>query len=98
MKQNLESIVFLERNTFNITFRRPHFHHKWIAYDETAPDQVVDRLGEATIAICNKLPLREDVLSHLPKLRLIAVAATGVDNIDLPYCPAHQIAVLNTAG
>ena len=50
----------------------------------------------ATIAICNKLPLREPELSRLPELKLIAVAATGVDNIDLDYCRSHNIAVCNT--
>ena len=98
MERRIESIVFLERKTFNLPFRRPTFDHEWVEYGETAPGQIVDRLRNATIAISNKLPLREDVLSQLPGLKLIAVAATGVDNIDLPYCRAHQIAVCNTRG
>ena len=98
MERRFESIVFLERNTFNLSFRRPAFDHEWVEYGETAPRQIVERLRNATIAISNKLPLREDVLSQLSGLRLIAVAATGVDNIDLPYCRAHQIAVCNTRG
>ena len=93
-----ESIVFLERNTFNVQFRRPNFPHEWVEYGETDGTQVVDRLRNATIAICNKLALREDVLSQLPKLKLIAVAATGTDNVDLDYCRAHDIAVCNTRG
>lgn len=93
-----ESIVFLERNTFNVQFRRPNFPHEWVEYGETDRTQVVDRLRDATIAICNKLALREDVLSQLPKLKLIAVAATGTDNVDLDYCRAHDIAVCNTRG
>lgn len=93
---NAERIVFLERNTFNIQFPRPGFEHEWTDYRETEPDQIVERLTEATIAICNKLPLREPDLSRLPKLKLIAVAATGVDNIDLDYCRSHKLAVCNT--
>ena len=93
-----ESIVFLERNTFNVQFRRPNFPHEWVEYGETDGTEVVDRLCDATIAICNKLALREDVLSQLPKLKLIAVAATGTDNVDLDYCRAHDIAVCNTRG
>jgi glycerate dehydrogenase len=93
-----ESIVFLERNTFNVEFRRPEFAHEWIEYEETDPSEVVDRLRDATIVICNKLSLREDVLSQLPGLRLIAVAATGTDNVDLDYCRTHNIAVCNTRG
>ena len=91
----MERIVFLERNTFKVNFRRPHFAHEWTDHDETAADQIVDRLQSATIAICNKLPLRAPELSQLPQLKLIAVAATGVDNIDLDYCQQNEIAVCN---
>ncbi len=91
----MERIVFLERNTFKVEFRRPQFDHEWIDYAETAPHQVVERLQGVTIAICNKLPLRAPDLSRLPQLKLIAVAATGVDNIDLGYCRRHGIAVCN---
>jgi glycerate dehydrogenase len=93
-----EIIVFLERNTFNVPFRRPAFDHEWSEFGETAPGEVVERLTPATIAICNKLPLRAETLSQLPKLKLIAVAATGVDNVDLAYCRSHEIAVCNTRG
>ncbi len=92
----MERIVFLERNTFDAEFRRPRFDHEWIDYRETEPGQIVDRLSDATIAICNKLPLREPDLSRLSKLKLIAVAATGVDNIDLSYCKSRGISVCNT--
>jgi len=95
---NAEMIVFLERNTFNVPFRKPAFDHEWIEFGETAPGEVVERLAQATIAICNKLPLPAEALSQLPKLRLIAVAATGVDNVDLAYCRSHDIAVCNTRG
>lgn len=93
-----ELIVFLERNTFNVEFRRPAFDHEWIEYGETDGANVVDRLRNATIVICNKLALREEVLSQLPELKLIAVAATGTDNVELDYCRTHNIAVCNTRG
>src|SRR5215510_13426490 len=93
-----EIIVFVERNTFNVPFRKPAFEHEWTEFGETAPGEVVERLAPATIAICNKLPLRAETLSQLPKLKLIAVAATGVDNVDLAYCRRHNIAVCNTRG
>ena len=93
-----EIIVFIERNTFNVPFRRPAFEHEWSEFGETAPGEVVQRLAPATIAICNKQPLRAETLLQLPKLKLIAVAATGVDNVDLAYCRTHNIAVCNTRG
>ena len=98
MERKPELIVFLERNTFNVSFRKPAFEHHWIEFGETAPEEVVERLAQATIAICNKLQLRAEALSQLPELRLITVAATGVDNVDLAYCRSHNIAVCNTRG
>lgn len=95
---NIELVVFLERNTIKAEFRRPQFDHKWVEYGETERAQIVEQLRDATIAICNKLPLREPELSQLPKLKLIAVAATGVDNIDASYCKSRGIAVCNTRG
>ena len=89
-------IVFLERNTFRVEFRRPCFPHEWVEHDETSPADVVSLLADADVAIVNKFPLRASELSQLPKLKLIAVAATGVDNIDLNYCREHGIGVCNT--
>ena len=97
-REKPQSIVFLERNTFNIEFRRPGFPHVWSEFGETALNEIVTRLRGASIAICNKVPLRSDTLSALPELRLIAVAATGVDNIDLDFCRSHGIGVCNTRG
>ncbi|HEV8426755.1 MAG TPA: D-2-hydroxyacid dehydrogenase [Pyrinomonadaceae bacterium] len=93
-----QTIVFLERNTFNVPFRRPSFDHEWIEFGETAPEEVVYRLAPATIAICNKVQLPAEALSQLPNLRLIGVAATGVDNVDVAYCRSNNIAVCNTRG
>ena len=94
----METIVFLERDTLQAKFRRPTFEHEWIDYGETLASQTVERLRGATIVISNKLPLREADLSQLPDLKLIAIAATGFDNIDLDYCRAQGITVCNTRG
>ncbi|HEY5443291.1 MAG TPA: NAD(P)-dependent oxidoreductase, partial [Pyrinomonadaceae bacterium] len=99
--QNLlktESIVFLERHTFNVPFRRPQFDHEWVEYGETEVVGLVPRLANATIAICNKVAMRGESLSQLPHLKLIAVAATGVDNVDLEFCRSKGINVCNTRG
>ena len=92
----METIVFLERNTFRVEFHTPAFDHEWVEFGETDRAETVERLRDATIAIVNKLPLREEELSQLPRLKLIAVAATGVDNIDLDYCKTKGIAICNT--
>ena len=92
----MERIVFLERNTFKVEFRRPCFEHVWVEYEETDPTDITELLREATIAIVNKLPLKQAELTPLTQLKLIAVAATGVDNIDLSFCKSKDIAVCNT--
>lgn len=94
----MERIVFLERNTIAADFRRPRFDHEWIEFGESFQHQVVERLRGATIAISNKLSLRAAELSQLPALKLIAIAATGSDNIDLEYCRQRGIAVSNARG
>jgi glycerate dehydrogenase len=88
-------IVFLDRATLQATVRRPAFEHTWQEYPTTAAGTLAERLREATIAITNKVPLRAETLRGLPKLRMIAVAATGYDVIDVDYCRSHGIAVAN---
>ncbi len=88
-------IVFLDRETLDANLRQPNFPHQYTEYAVTTPDEVVEKLKGATIAITNKVPLREDALKHLPDLKLIAVAATGTDVIDKAYAQAHGITVSN---
>ncbi|HYW73346.1 MAG TPA: D-2-hydroxyacid dehydrogenase [Pyrinomonadaceae bacterium] len=94
----MERIVFLERNTIQADFRPPNFAHEWIDYPETADDQVQDRVREATIIVSNKLSLGETQLANAPQVRLIAIAATGSDCVDLNYCRLRGIAVCNVRG
>ncbi|HVN98698.1 MAG TPA: D-2-hydroxyacid dehydrogenase [Steroidobacteraceae bacterium] len=89
------SVVFLDRDSLRATVRRPAAAASYVEHAATAPGEVVARLQDATIAITNKVPLREPDLARLPKLRMIAVAATGYDVIDVGYCRAHGIAVAN---
>src|SRR6202142_3698245 len=55
----------------------------------------VARLAGAEVAIVNKVPLRAQTLEQLPLLKMIAVAATGYDNIAIAYCKAPGISVAN---
>lgn len=89
------SIVFLDRSTLEANVRSPDFPHSYKEYDVTAPDQIVERLRDATIAIINKVPMRAATLAQLPNLKLIAVAATGTDVVDKAYTKAHGIVVSN---
>jgi glycerate dehydrogenase len=91
----VQQIVFLDRSTLQANVRRPRFEHAWQEYPATNAGEVVERLRDATVAITNKVQLRADTLQRLPALKMIAVAATGYDVIDVAYCKAHGIAVAN---
>ena len=95
-----EQIVFLDSSTIGpgVILRRPDFEHKWEEYERTPPDLIVDRLKPATIAITNKVPIRADTLSELPDLKMIAIAATGYDVIDVDACKTRGIPVANIRG
>ncbi len=90
------AIVFLDRELVDAKVRRPSFPHTYKEYDSTwTVEDILDRLKDATIAIINKVPMRADTLKQLPKLKLIAVAATGTDIIDKAYCKANGITIVN---
>lgn len=91
----MEKIVFLDSATVIAEVRPPTFAHEWQAYPSTTTDQVVARLHDATVAITNKVLLRRESLQQLPKLKMVAIAATGTDNVDIEYCREHGIVVSN---
>jgi len=88
-------IIFLDRATLRARLRTPSFPHSYREYAVTRGPEIVERLKDATIAIVNKVPMRKETLEQLPKLRLIAVAATGTDVIDKDYCRTAGITVAN---
>jgi glycerate dehydrogenase len=88
-------VVFLDRASVKAQVRKPACATEYIEYQTSAPQQIVPRLEGATIAIINKVPMRAETLERLPQLKMIAVAATGYDVVDVAYCKAHGIAVAN---
>ena len=94
----METIIFLERDTLRAEIRPVSLAHTWRDYGSTRPEEALERLAGATIVVVNKLPMRADLLAQLPALTLIAVAATGTDNIDLEFCRERRIAVSNVRG
>ena len=94
------SIIHLDRATIgpNIELNRPQCAHRWISYEATAADDVVERLRDADIAILNKVALNAEQIAQLPKLKMIAISATGFDKIDIAACKAAGITVSNIRG
>ena len=93
-------IVFLDRDTIapHIKIRRPVFAHEWTEHDRTKAEEVAVRLAGATIAITNKAPIREEALDKCLDLKMIAIAATGSDIVDVKACGERGIAVSNIRG
>lgn len=94
----MHRIVTLEAGALIAKVRRPAFAHEWVEYDATRQDDVAARLAGATIAIVNKRLLTADILAGLPQLQMVAIAATGYNNIDLDACRARGIVVSNVRG
>ena len=67
-------------------------------YRTSAPDTVRDRIRGADAVILNKVKIGEDQLPDEGAPRIICVAATGFDNIDLDACRRHGVAVANVRG
>jgi glycerate dehydrogenase len=88
-------VVFLDRASLKAKVRKPADASEYLEYAKTSVDEIVPRLKGARVAIVNKVPMREATLAELPDLKMIAVAATGYDVIDVGYCKAHGIAVAN---
>jgi hypothetical protein len=67
----------------------------WRFYDHTGLGQIIEHAVNATIIITNKVPIDRSALKHLPALRLISVAATGTNNVDLVAASDQGIVVSN---
>ena len=70
----------------------------YTAYETTRRDEIVERCREADIVITNKVPFDASTLRALPRLRLICVAATGVNHIDLTAAAEQGVVVKNAVG
>jgi glycerate dehydrogenase len=89
-------VVFLDRDSLKATVRKPSCASDYVEHAKTVGvEDTVAKLKGASVALTNKVPLRAEALSQLPDLKMIAVAATGYDVIDVPYCKEHGIAVAN---
>jgi glycerate dehydrogenase len=88
-------VVFLDRASLKATLRPFAFPADYIEHAKTAPAEVISRLSAADVAITNKVLLRAETLRQLPALKMIAVAATGYDIVDVRACTERGIAVAN---
>ncbi len=69
-----------------------------LVYDITAADEVAEHIGDSDVVIINKVKLGAFNLASAKSLKLICIAATGFDNVDVAYCRSRGIAVCNVVG
>ena len=96
----MTNIVFLDQKTIGKVDNLKLLSKigKLDTYETTEPGQVVERCKDREIVIVNKVEMTEEVMKQLPDLKLICVAATGVNNVDLNYAGNNGIEVKNVAG
>lgn len=96
----MTKIIFLDRGTIpaDMSLKKPAFEHQWEEFDATSKEHTVARLKGAEIAITNKVRFEKETLEALPDLKMIAIAATGYDHIDLETALNQGITVANVRG
>ena len=67
-------------------------------HDMTASNETITRLQNADIVITNKVIINKEVMDACPQLKLVCIAATGMNNVDLDYAVQKGISVKNVAG
>jgi len=67
-------------------------------YQSTSPEDVAERIANCDVVVLNKIKLNSSNLPYAKNLKLICLAATGYDNVDISYCTEHGIGVCNVEG
>jgi glycerate dehydrogenase len=93
--------VFLDQQTFSPKISLKSLESQtseFISYATTSESQVIERCKNADIIITNKVVLSENIFKQLPQLKLICIAATGMNNVDLKAAEILGITVNNVSG
>ncbi len=95
----MKKIVFLDEYSIaGRSLEKITSQGEYIAYENTRKEDVVERLKGADIAITNKVLIDGEAMRQLPDLKLICVAATGMNNVDLETAKELGIEVKNAVG
>lgn len=88
-------IVFLDRETLPSRALQFDFEHELAEYDCTSPEETAARIADADVVICNKVVLGKREFAAAGCLKMVAVCATGYNNIDIEAAKAHGVTVCN---
>lgn len=93
-------IIILDKATIgnDVDLKPIEMYGEIISYDYTLPNQTFERISNADIIISNKVLIRKEELENAKNLKLICVAATGYNNIDILEANKKNIPVTNVRG
>ena len=93
-------IVILEANSLGEDMVFTPFHRLGdvVIYPATLAEDMPERVADADVIIANKVPICEKTIGEAKNLKLVCVTATGINNLDLDYLQARDIAAYNVAG
>lgn len=69
--------------------------YNWTFYDQTSINEVCERTKDAEVIVCNKVIVDKKVIDNAQHLKLICIAATGTNNVDLEYARIKGVTVCN---
>lgn len=72
--------------------------HEVTIYHDRCPEKNIERSIDADIVIQSNMPLRKEYFDACPNLKMLSIAFTGLDHIDLAECKRRGIVVNNAAG
>ena len=67
-------------------------------YQTTNSEQTLERIKDANVIVTNKVVITSEMMSACSELKLICIAATGMNNVDLDAAKEKNILVKNVAG
>lgn len=92
-------IVFLDAATMgDVSFEPFERLGEFVRYDHSTPAEAKERVKDADVLMLNKILVNKDLIDSAPSLKLICIAATGVNNIDVDYAASKGIPVRNAVG
>ena len=92
-------IAFLDAATMgNVSFEPFERLGDFIRYDRSSPEEARERVRDIDVLLINKVCVDRELIDAAPSLKLICIAATGVNNIDVDYAASKGIPVRNAVG
>ena len=92
-------IVFLDAATMgDVSFEPFECLGEFVRYGNSTPEEARERVRDVDVLLINKIMVDKELIDAAPNLKLICIAATGVNNIDVEYASSKGIPVRNAVG